>query len=129
MQWSRQVIIFFTKTSRKKSSCSISIFPCIVKHFICYCERLLYISFNIKVATLQNYNAYSYDRSLAFMKSTLSGVRTNMELLIAETVARMLRKNLYCDVNGALQRPITVSLVLRSKIRPKSEYYSQNGQD
>ena len=49
------------------------------------------------------------------MKSTLSEVRTNMELLIAETVARMLRKNLYCDVNDALQRPITVLLVLRSK--------------
>ena len=104
-------------------------------------ERLLYISFNIKVATLENLyiyiyiinycnvDAYSYGRSLAFMKSTLSEVRTNMELLIAETVARMLRKNLYCDVNGALQRPITVSLVLRSKIRPKSEYFSQNGQN
>ena len=109
----------------------------------CYSERLLYISFKIKVATSETYvvktniyiikscdvDAYSYGRSLAFMKSTLSEVRTNMELLIAETVARMLRKNLYCDVNGALQRPITVSLVLRSKIRPKSEYYSQNGQD
>ena len=52
-----------------------------------------------------------------------------MELLIAETVARMLRENLYCDVNGALQRPIRVSLDLRSKFQPKSEYYSQNGQD
>ena len=49
-----------------------------------------------------NVDAYSYGRSLAFMKSTLSKIRTNMELLIAETVARMLRKNLYCDVNGAL---------------------------
>ena len=45
----------------------------------------------------------------------LSEVRTNMELLIAEIVAQMLRKNLYCDVNDALQRPITVLLVLRSK--------------
>ena len=49
-----------------------------------------------------NVDAYSYGRSLAFMKSTLSKIRTNMELLIAETVARMLRKNLYCDVIGAL---------------------------
>ena len=45
----------------------------------------------------------------------LSEVRTNMELLIAEIVAQMLRKNLYCNVNDALQRPITVLLVLRSK--------------
>ena len=45
----------------------------------------------------------------------LSEVRTNMELLIAEIVAQMLRKNLYCDVNDALQRPITVLLVFRSK--------------
>ena len=37
-----------------------------------------------------------------------------MELLIAETVTRMLRKNLYCDVNDVLQRPITVLLVLRT---------------
>ena len=68
----------------------------------------------------RNVDAYSFDRSLAFVKSTLvSEARTNMELLIAESVARML----------ALQRPVTVLLVLRSKIRPKLEYYSQNGQD
>ena len=45
----------------------------------------------------------------------LSEVRTNMELLIAEIVAQMLRKNLYYNVNDALQRPITVLLVLRIK--------------
>ena len=46
-----------------------------------------------------------------------------MESLIPETIVLLF---FVSDANEAPQRAIAV---LRSNIRPKSEYYSQNGQD